>query len=142
MIVQRYKRRRGVVLTAIGFGKIDRARVEMATGRERTKRLTIAELSEMSSLDGATISRAISRKSGVDRQTLELLFQSLALRLQTEDYEYVAGEMMVGRDPGAPILIEIRVGAQPVISLLALTGTEGPAIVIHRGPIAGAQEPD
>lgn len=131
MAVQRYKRRRGVVLTATGIEKLDRARLERG-GDERTKRITIAELSEMSSLDGATISRAISRRGGVDRQTLQLLFQSVALRLLPDDYEYLVSETVQDGDFGSPILIEIRVGRQRVLSLLASTGTDGPAIVIHQ----------
>ena len=79
------KRNRGVILTAIGWSKLQGAEVLYS---ELGERYSLEKLGECVNLDRRTVSKIIGRKQGVDRRTLQLFFEAFNLELTEEDYTH------------------------------------------------------
>lgn len=79
------RRKRGVILTSIGWEKLQRSIRESEIG-ENFGRYTWEELSDRTCLDPDTIAKVTNRKVGVDKRTLELFFQAFNLELTASDY--------------------------------------------------------
>ncbi|HLO86437.1 MAG TPA: AAA-like domain-containing protein [Nostocaceae cyanobacterium] len=80
------KRRRGVMLTAIGLKKLQTAIQQLEVAKNKGARFTVEKLSERSNLSTKTLSRLLSLNSGVDKKTLNLCFIAFNLELKKEDY--------------------------------------------------------
>ncbi|MGL5794511.1 MAG: AAA-like domain-containing protein [Waterburya sp.] len=80
-----YLRRRGVILTAKGLRKLNRAKAEVEI-EQNLKRYTLEVLSEETGLTPNTLSKIFIGSVGVDRQTLECCFDAFNLTLSNEDY--------------------------------------------------------
>jgi transcriptional regulator with XRE-family HTH domain len=78
-------RQRGVTLTAQGLRKLNQAK---AGGEieQNFKRYTLEALSEQTGLTPNTLSKIFIGSAGVDKRTLECLFDAFNLTLSTEDY--------------------------------------------------------
>lgn len=79
------RRKRGVILTSIGWEKLQRSIREWEI-QENFGRYTLEELSDRTRLDPDTIAKVTNRKAGVDKRTLELFFQAFNLELTASDY--------------------------------------------------------
>jgi hypothetical protein len=82
-------RRRGAILTAVGFQKLQSARTESEESANFGDRYTKEELSRLTGLSLKTISKIFDRSldlSPVDKQTLALCFTAFNLILERSDY--------------------------------------------------------
>jgi WD40 repeat protein/transcriptional regulator with XRE-family HTH domain len=75
------KRKRGVVLTPKGLQKFREARYELEFQDNFGKRFTLEELSQRTNLDPLTIRKVLSGSKGVDKRTLEALFNAFNIHL-------------------------------------------------------------
>ena len=79
-------RARGVVLSPQGWQRFQAAKQQAESENNWNKRFTQEDLNERTGLSLATLARILKRELGVDRQSLEILFQSFALELAKTDY--------------------------------------------------------
>jgi AAA-like domain len=79
-------RRRGVILTATGLQKVQKAKLEAEWQENFGKRYTLEELNERMGLSLDTIMKIFAAKFGVDKQSLTCCFQAFDLLLESEDY--------------------------------------------------------
>lgn len=79
------KRERGVILTAQGWRKLQRAKQALEVESNWGRRLTREQLSDRTGLSLHTISRILQRQERVDRQSLECFFHAFSLELSPED---------------------------------------------------------
>jgi len=77
------KRRRGVVLTSIGWDKLKKAGVLESDWGDR---YSFGQLSDRTQLDRRTVAKIINRQQGVDRRTLQMFFEAFSLQLVEADY--------------------------------------------------------
>ncbi|MBE9213349.1 AAA-like domain-containing protein [Plectonema cf. radiosum LEGE 06105] len=81
-------RRRGAILTAQGFKKLNQAKAEVEIQQD-FKRYTLEDLSEKTNLTANTLSKVFNASVGVDKRTLECCFNAFNLRLLKDDYLYL-----------------------------------------------------
>jgi transcriptional regulator with XRE-family HTH domain len=81
-------RRRGVTLTNFGLRKLNRVKAEGEI-EQNFKRYTLEALSEKTGLTPNTLSKVFTGSAGVDKRTLECLFDAFNLTLSTDDYLYL-----------------------------------------------------
>ncbi|MBW4459086.1 MAG: pentapeptide repeat-containing protein [Nodosilinea sp. WJT8-NPBG4] len=79
-------RARGVVLSPHGWQRFQGAKQQVESEKNWGKRLTQEDLNEHTGLSLNTLARILKRELGVDRQSLEILFQSFGLELAKTDY--------------------------------------------------------
>ncbi|MBD2115124.1 MULTISPECIES: NB-ARC domain-containing protein [Cyanophyceae] len=79
-------RARGVVLSPHGWQRFQAAKQQVESDKNWGKRLTQEDLSERTGLSLNTLARILKRELGVDRQSLEILFQSFELELSKTDH--------------------------------------------------------
>jgi transcriptional regulator with XRE-family HTH domain len=82
-------RRRGVTLTRQGSRKLNRAKAGVEI-EQNFKRYTLEALSEKTGLTSNTLSKVFTSSAGVDKRTLECLFDAFNLTLSTEDYLFAS----------------------------------------------------
>lgn len=93
------KRRRGVVLSANGWQRLNQA-IHRVEGTENAgRRFSVEALSDRTKISTSTLSRLWSARSGVDRRTLLLLFSAFQLELQETDVQPANED---GEEDGAP----------------------------------------
>ncbi|MDG2991960.1 NB-ARC domain-containing protein [Candidatus Synechococcus calcipolaris G9] len=80
------KRVRGVALSPKGWQRWQTVKQQAESTEGWGKRFTQEELSNRTGLSLNTLARIIKRELGVDRQSLELLFQAFGLELTSADY--------------------------------------------------------
>lgn len=81
------KRQRGIVLSVHGRQRLRKAIRQVETAENQGQRYTAKELSQRVDISEATMSRIWSGKSGIDRRSLQDLFNALGLTLTDADYE-------------------------------------------------------
>jgi transcriptional regulator with XRE-family HTH domain len=79
-------RMRGVLLSPIGWQRFQAAKQQAELEEIWGKHFTQENLSERTALSLNTLSRIFKREQGVDRQSLEYLFQAFGLELTTADF--------------------------------------------------------
>jgi WD40 repeat protein/transcriptional regulator with XRE-family HTH domain/DNA-binding MarR family transcriptional regulator len=79
------KRVRGVILTSLGWHKLQEA-LQAAAERNWGKRLTHEQLCDRTGLSLHTVARILKRKEGVDKQSITILFNAFELELAIADY--------------------------------------------------------
>lgn len=77
---------RGVILSPIGWQRFQVAKQQVESEESWGKRFTQEDLSDRTGLSLNTLARIFKRELGVDRQSLELLFQAFGLELTKTDY--------------------------------------------------------
>lgn len=80
------KRRRGVILSAAGWQRLQTAQQQAEQADHSSKPYTIEDLNELTHLSRNTLSKVRLRKKPVDRHTLEAYFNTFGLTLRAEDY--------------------------------------------------------
>jgi transcriptional regulator with XRE-family HTH domain len=83
---QPIKRKRGIVLSARGWQRLQAAEQRAVSQSNYGKPYTLQELSDRTGLSPNTLARVRSRKVAVDQQTLENYFRAFDLVLGPEDY--------------------------------------------------------
>jgi hypothetical protein len=81
-------RRRGVILTATGLEKLQKAKSEAEWQENSGKRYTLEELSECTGLSVDTLMKIFAGEVGVDKQSLKCCFLAFNLLLESRDYCY------------------------------------------------------
>lgn len=79
------RRKRGVILTSIGWEKLQRSIQKSENQDNFGDRYTLEELSDRTRLDPDTIAK-VTNRTKVDKRTLELFFQAFNLKLTASDY--------------------------------------------------------
>ncbi len=74
------------MLSPQGWQRFQAAKQQAESENNWNKRFTQEDLNERTGLSLATLARILKRELGVDRQSLEILFQSFALKLAKTDY--------------------------------------------------------
>jgi WD40 repeat protein len=80
------KRNRGLILTLEGWQKLQNARLKWEHQENYDSKYTFEELSERAGVTCVTLRKVLSRKTGVDKQTLVRLFMVFNLELNESDY--------------------------------------------------------
>ncbi|MBW4696848.1 MAG: PD40 domain-containing protein [Aphanocapsa lilacina HA4352-LM1] len=75
-----------MLLTPQGYSRLQEARRRLEFRGNFGNRYTLDAMSERTGLAPRTLSKVMSRKEGVDRQTLEQCFHTFGLQLNEEDY--------------------------------------------------------
>ena len=83
---QQIKRKRGIILSAKGWQRLQSAEQRSIGQSNLGKAFTLQELSERTGLSPNTLARVRSRKVAVDQQTLENYFRAFDLTLGLDDY--------------------------------------------------------
>ncbi|WP_026733712.1 NB-ARC domain-containing protein [Fischerella sp. PCC 9605] len=86
MVVQNWRRKRGVALTTRGLQKLQEAKRRAETEQKFGNSYTLEEMSTLSGLYPSTISKVLNREGGVDKKTLEKLFSVFGLKIDNNDY--------------------------------------------------------
>lgn len=79
-------RRRGVILTATGLEKLQKAKSEAESQEKSGQHYTLEELSERTGLSVDTLMKIFAGEVGVDKQSLKCCFQAFDLLLESRDY--------------------------------------------------------
>jgi hypothetical protein len=77
-------RQRGVILTAIGYQKLHRAKLNQEI--EQNNRCTLDSLRQQTGLTANTLSKIFSRSVPVDKRSLHACFSAFNLDLDGQDY--------------------------------------------------------
>ena len=81
------KRQRGVILTPVGLLELQKVKIDLEANTENGKVPIFADkLSELSQLDMQTVKKILACKVGVDKRTLECLFDACNLELTESCY--------------------------------------------------------
>jgi transcriptional regulator with XRE-family HTH domain len=97
------KRKRGVVLSATGWQRLNQAIHRVEAEENEGRRFLAEELSDRTKISPSTLSRLWTAKSGVDRKTLHLLFSAFQLELQESDVQSVNED---GEDDNSPFSVQ------------------------------------
>ena len=84
--MQKQRRKRGVVLTSVGWRKLQEARYQAELEENDGDKYTLEELSDRTQLAPFTVAKVLAREEGVDKQTLALFFRAFNLELDKADY--------------------------------------------------------
>ncbi len=90
MAAHKTSRRRGAVLTGLGYEKLESARQAAEAASNSGDRYTNEELCTVTRLSAKTVTKIFTRAPAtpVDKQTLDLCFAAFSLRLERADYFY------------------------------------------------------
>ncbi|MEL6779990.1 MAG: NB-ARC domain-containing protein, partial [Cyanobacteria bacterium J06597_16] len=83
---KRSRRRRGVVVSPAGWQRVRAAQSESESAQNGSNPYTVEQLIELTGLSTNTLGRLRSRKTPIDRQTLEIYFATFDLTLAPTDY--------------------------------------------------------
>lgn len=108
---------RGVVLSPHGRQRFQSAKQQVESARNRGKWLTQKDLNERIGLSLNTLARILKRELGVDRQSLEILFQSFGLELLKTDHV-------------SPIASVEALSSQPILSTTGITLSMLPCFMV------------
>ncbi|MCX7593550.1 MAG: NB-ARC domain-containing protein, partial [Fischerella sp.] len=86
MVIQNWRRKRGVALTTRGLQKLQEAKRRSEVEKNFGNSYTLEEMSALSGLYPSTISKVLNREGGVDKKTLEKLFSIFDLEIEKNDY--------------------------------------------------------
>jgi WD40 repeat protein/predicted AAA+ superfamily ATPase len=86
MVLQNWRRKRGVVLTNRGLQKLQEAKRKSETKGNFGNSYTLEEMSALCELHTSTISKVLNREGGVDKSTIEKLFEAFHLKIDKSDY--------------------------------------------------------
>jgi hypothetical protein len=86
MSKEQARSKRGVVLTSLGWQRLQEVQLESESRENAGAPYTIEALSNHTGLDPATVSKVLNREVGVDRRTLSRFFRAFDLELNKSDY--------------------------------------------------------
>ncbi|MBD2486286.1 NB-ARC domain-containing protein [Aulosira sp. FACHB-615] len=86
MVLQNWRRKRGVALTTRGLQKLQEAKRKSEAQENFGNSYTLEDISELSGLHPSTISKVLNREGGVDKKTLEKLFLVFDVKINESDY--------------------------------------------------------
>ncbi len=80
------KRRRGVILTTVGFQRFNHAIAQAQLSENDGDRYTLEALSDRIGIDAKTIAKVLDGKIAIDKRTLQCCFSSFNLDLNSTDF--------------------------------------------------------
>ncbi|MDY7022933.1 MAG: NB-ARC domain-containing protein, partial [Cyanobacteriota bacterium] len=80
------RRRRGIVLTAVGLKRLNAAIRDSETWEQDRERYTLESLSYRIGIDAKTVAKVLDGHIGIDKRTLQRCFSSFNLELNEIDY--------------------------------------------------------
>ncbi|WP_413163626.1 NB-ARC domain-containing protein [Capilliphycus salinus ALCB114379] len=86
MSQQKSRRRRGVILTAVGLKRLNTAIQEAEVWENDGERYTLESLSYRIGIDAKTVSKVLDGQIAIDKRTLQRCFSSFNLELDEADY--------------------------------------------------------
>ncbi|MCC5634956.1 NACHT domain-containing protein [Nostoc sp. CHAB 5844] len=86
MVLQNWRRKRGVALTTRGLQKLQEAKRQSEAKENFGNSYTLEDISSLSGLHPSTISKVLNREGGVDKKTLEKLFLVFNIKIDESDY--------------------------------------------------------
>jgi AAA-like domain len=99
---QPMKRKRGVLLSARGWQRLQAAEQRSSAAGSGSKSYTLQELSDLTGLSANTLARVRGRKIAVDQHTLDTYFQAFDLALAADDYSDLDALANFNRSPVPP----------------------------------------
>ncbi|MEM8676690.1 MAG: NB-ARC domain-containing protein, partial [Cyanobacteria bacterium P01_G01_bin.67] len=99
----RSRRRRGVILSLPGWQRLREAQEQSELHSNGGRPYTLEELNEITGLSPKTLTKVRTRKTPVDRQTLDEYFNNFNLTLTPNDYQQPGVELTKDRQPVIPI---------------------------------------
>ncbi len=100
---QRSKRKRGVILSPVGWQRLQAAQKQSEMEANNRHPYTLEDLNELTGLSLNTLTKVCQRKSPVDKRTLEDYFSAFHLTLTPNDYVRATAATLVHREPITPI---------------------------------------
>ncbi len=100
---QQSKRKRGVILSPVGWQRLQAAQKQSEIEANRGHPYTLEDLNELTGLSLHTLSRVLRRKTPVDQRTLQDYFSAFNLTLTPKDYTRPTAETGFSRQPITPI---------------------------------------
>ena len=100
---QRSKRKRGVILSPLGWQRLQAAQKQSEIEANRGHPYTLENLNELTGLSLHTISKVLRRQTPVDQRTLQDYFSAFNLILTPKDYTRPTAETGFSRESIAPI---------------------------------------
>ena len=83
---QRSKRKRGVILSPVGWQRLQSAQKQSETEANGGHPYTLEDLNELTGLSSHTLTKVRRRKSPIDKRSLEDYFNAFNLTLTPSDY--------------------------------------------------------
>ncbi len=148
MTNRKNSRRRGAILTAVGYQKLQAARSESEQVNNFGDRYTNEELAKLIGLSLKTIAKLFGRTANlgtqhqvaVDKQTLELCFAAFNLGLERTDYLYPGNFEIADRVEPSQIIESAAMTIEPQVRSvdadLAVDYGEAPDVSIFFGRVA------
>ncbi|MEO1004499.1 MAG: hypothetical protein AAFW67_01350 [Cyanobacteria bacterium J06638_38] len=99
----RSRRRRGVILSLPGWQRLREAQEQSELHSNGGRPYTLEELNEITGLSPKTLTKVRTRKTPVDRQSLDEYFNNFNLTLTPNDYQQPGVELTKDRQPVIPI---------------------------------------
>jgi AAA-like domain len=99
---QPMKRKRGVLLSARGWQRLQAAEQRSSEAGSGNKSYTLQELSDLTGLSANTLARVRGRKIAVDQHTLDTYFQAFDLVLSADDFSDLDALTSFSRSPVPP----------------------------------------
>lgn len=132
---QPMKRRRGVLLSARGWQRLQAAEQRASESGSDKKSYTLQELSDLTGLSANTLARVRGRKIAVDQQTLGAYFQAFGLDLSPDDYndaDAIATTTRVSVPPSGQLPLDSKYYIQrPPIEAMCLDGVSQPGGLVR-----------
>ena len=100
---QRSKRKRGVILSPLGWQRLHSAQRQSEIEANNRHPYTLEDLNELTGLSLHTLSRVLRRQTPVDKRSLQDYFSAFNLTLTPRDYTRPTAETGFSREPIAPI---------------------------------------
>ncbi len=100
---QRSKRKRGVILSPVGWQRLQAAQKQSEIEANNRQRYTLEDLNELTGLSINTLTKVRRRKTFVDKRTLEDYFSAFHLTLTPNDYVRATAATVVHREQITPI---------------------------------------
>jgi AAA-like domain len=129
------KRKRGVLLSARGWQRLQAAEQRSSEAGSGNKSYTLQELSELTGLSANTLARVRGRKIAVDQHTLDTYFQAFDLTLLADDFSDLDALGSFNRSPVPPsgqLPLDSKYYIQrPPIESLCLDGISQPGGLVR-----------
>ena len=100
---QRSQRKRGVILSPVGWQRLQEAQAQSEREANHRHPYTLEELNELTGLSSHTLTKVRRRKAPVDKRSLEEYFSALNLTLTPSDYIKLTSATEVRSEQVIPI---------------------------------------
>ncbi|MDJ0591211.1 MAG: NB-ARC domain-containing protein [Pleurocapsa sp. MO_226.B13] len=100
---QRSQRKRGVILSAVGWQRLQSAQTQAERELNKRHRYTLEDLNELTGLSSHTLTKIRRRKAPVDKRSLEDYFSAFNLTLTPSDYTKPTSATQIKKEKIIPL---------------------------------------